>query len=259
MTDSLQGTIMDRDRLKDIQTADLSESQVNEDFVLWLKTKGPNYLLIIMIVIAGYLFFINYQQSKDAYRAEAWIAYIEASTTGLPASNEDIAQTYADVDALHSLGLLSAADGYMRSVISGQTLESNADITVILSEEDRSFYLQKADGLYAKVIETDNKSDEHTILTVSGMNGRAAVAESKGDIESAKRFYESVISRSKNSFPALAAQAQSRIDTLDVLVEKVVLPTDAEVTARNNQTLQRDPTPINMTIDGLTDLSESGQ
>jgi hypothetical protein len=38
---------MDRDRLKEIQTADLSESNVNEDFVQWLKTKGPTYLLII--------------------------------------------------------------------------------------------------------------------------------------------------------------------------------------------------------------------
>jgi hypothetical protein len=91
------------------------------------------------------------------------------------------------------------------------------------------------------------------------MNGRAAVAESQGDIESAKGYYEDVISRSKSFFPALATQAQSRIDTLDQLTEKIVLPTDAEVTARNNQSLQRDPTPINSTIEGLSDLSESGQ
>ena len=63
---------MDRDRLKDIQTADLSESNVNEDFVHWLKTKGPSYLLIVIIVIVSYLFFVIYQKGKMAHRAEAW-------------------------------------------------------------------------------------------------------------------------------------------------------------------------------------------
>ena len=53
---------MDRERLKDIQTADLSESHVNEDFVHWLKTKGPSYLLIIMIVIVAYMFVVKYKQ-----------------------------------------------------------------------------------------------------------------------------------------------------------------------------------------------------
>ncbi len=72
---------MDRDRLKEIQTADLSESNVNEDFVLWLKTKGPTYLLIIMVVIAAYMFFVRYQQGEQAFRAEAWIEYIEANAS----------------------------------------------------------------------------------------------------------------------------------------------------------------------------------
>ena len=56
---------MDRDRLKEIQTADLSESNVNEDFVRWLKTKGPSYLLVVMVVIVGYLFYIRYQSNQS--------------------------------------------------------------------------------------------------------------------------------------------------------------------------------------------------
>ena len=93
---------MDRDRLKDIQTADISESNVNEDFVQWLKTKGPTYFLVFMLVIAGYLFFIRYQQGQSAHRTEAWIAYLEARVSGLPASHEDVAQTYADVDSIRA-------------------------------------------------------------------------------------------------------------------------------------------------------------
>lgn len=250
---------MDRERLKDIQTADLSESNVNEDFVLWLKTKGPTYLLMFMVVIAGYMFYLRYQQGNTAHRAEAWLAYIDASASGLPASHEDVAQTYSDVDALHTLGLLSAADGYMRSVIIGQTLGSTENITTILSTEDRSFYLQKADGLYSLAIANDDNSEELTILAVSGLNGRAAVAESMGNIDAARGYYESVIVRSQSQYPSLASQAQKRIDSLDILAEAVVLPTDAEVTARNNQILQRDPAPINTSIDALSNLIEPGQ
>ena len=250
---------MDRDRLKDIQTAELSEGQVNEEFVHWLKTKGPSYLLIIMIVIVAYMFLVKYQQGKEAHRAEAWVAYIEASGAGLPASHEDIAQTYSEIDGLHSLGLLSAADGYMRSIISGQTIGSNANITTLLSAEDRTFYLAKADALYAQVVAVDDNLPQTTIFAVSALNGRAAVAESSGNIDAARGYYEAVITRSQNTYPALATQAQSRMNSLDVLAEAVILPTDAEVTARNNQILQRDPAPINTSIDALTDPTETGQ
>ena len=250
---------MDRDRLKEIQTADLSESNVNEEFVHWLKTKGPTYLLIFMLVIAAYLFFVRYQQGEQAYRAEAWIEYIEASVSGLPASHEDIALSYSDVDSLYNLGLLSAADGYMQSVITNQTVGSNANIATVLSAQERTFYLEKADALYNRVILSDDNSPELTLFIITGLNGRAAVAESNGDIDAAKGFYELVISRSKSQFPALGTQAKSRINTLEFLTQAIALPTDAEVTARNNQVLQRDPAPINSTIEAITDLTEPGQ
>ena len=40
----------DRERLKEVHATDLTESRVNEDFVDWLKTKGPTYLLAILVV-----------------------------------------------------------------------------------------------------------------------------------------------------------------------------------------------------------------
>ena len=35
------------DRLKEVQTTDLTDSRVNHDFIDWLKTKGMNWLLLI--------------------------------------------------------------------------------------------------------------------------------------------------------------------------------------------------------------------
>ncbi len=247
---------MDRDRLKDIQTADLSESNVNEDFVHWLKTKGPSYLLIVMIVIVSYLFFVRYQQGKMAHRAEAWIAYIEAAATGLPASHEDVAQTYSDIDAIQELGLLTAGDAYLKAVVLNQTIGSSADFSSSLSDEDRTFYLEKADNLYSKVVAIDDKSDAASLFVVSALNGRAAIAESRGDVESAKQFYESAAARIENLYPALATQALARASNIDFLANEINLPTDADVSARNNQVLSRDPKPVNSTIDILTDITK---
>jgi hypothetical protein len=246
---------MDQDRLKDIQTADLSDSNVNEDFVHWLKTKGPSYLLIVMIVIVSYLFFVRYQQGETAHRAEAWIAYLEAQASGLPASHEDVAKSYADIDSIEALGLLSAGDAYLKSIVTGLAIGSNTDISSALAEEDRTFYLEKADNLYAMVVQLDDETPASALLTVSALNGRAAIAEATGDVDRAEGFYINVITRIEDQYPALAQQAQSRINTLVPLATETVLPTDAEVSARNAQLVPRETVPENTSIDGLSDLT----
>lgn len=249
---------MDRDRLKDIQTADLSESNMNEDFVLWLKTKGPTYLLFFMVIVAAYLFYVRYEQGKSTYRAEAWIAHLEAVASGLPASHEDVAVTYADVDSIEGLGYISAGDAYLKSYVLNKTVGNTQDGTATpLSEDDRSFYLEKADALYGKAIALDDNSPQSTLIVICGLNGRAAVAESKGDIESAEAFYNQVISRVSDQYPALATQAEARISGLSNLTVAIQLPTDAEVSAQLNRTESRDATPNNTTIDALSELTDT--
>ena len=249
---------MDRDRLKDIQTADVSDSQVNEDFVHWLKTKGPGYFLVFMLIIVGYLFFVRYQQGQASHRAEAWYAYLEARVSGLPASHEDVAQTFADVDSIEALGILSAADAYLQSVVLNRTIGSNANFSTSLTEDDRTFYLQKAANLYGSIVANDDKSATTTLLIVSGLNGQAAVAEAQGNVEAAKNYYQAVVERIGDQYPALAAQAMSRIESVDSLATPIELPTDVEVTARNNQVLRRNPDPINTTLDALNDIIDAG-
>ena len=249
---------MDRDRLKEIQTADLSQSNVNEDFVLWLKTKGPSYLIIIMIIIVAYLFVVQYKRGKANYRAEAWIAYLEANASGLPASHEDVALTYADVDSIGVLGLLNAADLYLRSVILNRTIGISTNTAATLTTDDRTFYLEKADDLYRRVVALEIDNDISILFVVSGLNGRAAVSEATGDIDAARGFYETVIARVETEYPSLANQAKKRIETLAPLAIAMQLPTDAEVTARNNQVMQRYPIYPNAAIAELIDLTDSG-
>ncbi len=249
---------MDRDRLKDIQTADLSESNMNEDFVLWLKTKGPTYLLFFMVIIAAYLFYVRYEQGKKTYRAEAWIAYLEAVASGLPASHEDVAVTYADVDSIEGLGYISAGDAYLKSFTLNKTIGNAQDANATsLSEDDRSFYLEKADALYSKAVALDDSSPQSTLIVISGLNGRAAVAESRGDVKNAEQFYTQVINRVSDQYPALATQAEARINGLQNLTVAIQLPTDAEVNTQLGKTESRDANPNNTTIDVLSELTDT--
>ena len=56
---------MDRDRLKEVHQTDLTEGKINEDFVDWLKTKGPTYLLVVLIGLAAWLFIVRFRQQKQ--------------------------------------------------------------------------------------------------------------------------------------------------------------------------------------------------
>ena len=69
---------MDRERLKDVQTSDLKDDRLNEDFVVWLKTKGPTWLLMILVAVVAYLYIVNWKQGQINYRNEAWIPLAQA-------------------------------------------------------------------------------------------------------------------------------------------------------------------------------------
>ena len=67
-----------------------------------------------------------------------------------------------------------------------------------------------------------------------------------------------MITRAGEQYPALVLQAKSRLETVDLLATSIELPTDFEVTARNNQVLRRNIDPVNSTIDALTDIIDAG-
>ena len=51
---SLEFSVMD-DRLKQVQTTDLTDSRLNHEFVAWLKTSGMNYLLMLLLIACAFL------------------------------------------------------------------------------------------------------------------------------------------------------------------------------------------------------------
>ncbi|MDP6987339.1 MAG: hypothetical protein QGG74_04770 [Phycisphaerales bacterium] len=208
----------DRERLAEVHTTDLNEGKLNEDFVSWLKTKGPTWLLIIVAFVVAYLVMIRWQQQEARARDEAWL---ELMTTTQPASLEDVARRHAGVDAVADLARLNAADALLLDVQRGRTLSEDGQKTTDLTEETRAAHLSQAERLYGEVIAEDDGSTGRALATVSALNGLAAVLESRGDVAGARDAYTRAAARATTWVPALAAQATARAETADALSEDV--------------------------------------
>lgn len=222
----------DRNRLSQIEQTDLTESRINEDFVDWLKTKGPTWLLIVLVVITGYLLYNRWRQHQVAQVNQAWI---DLANTDRPESLEEVAETHSDIYAVPLLARGRAADAYLNAVLTGRDFSDDPALAPQLTDEQRSDYLSKADRLYESIVAgAAELDDDYDTLphVVYALFGRAAVAEAMGDIEAAKRIYEDAAQRAEVRYPALAQQARTRIENAEEAAKAVYLPGTAELPTR---------------------------
>ena len=63
------------------------------------------------------------------------------------------------------------------------------------------------------------------------MQGIAVVAESRGEIEEAQRWYESAAQRAEPFYPQLAVWARQRSSTADVYAQPITLPKNDQLPA----------------------------
>ncbi|MCP3903658.1 MAG: hypothetical protein GY715_08495 [Planctomycetes bacterium] len=232
---------MDRERLKEVHQTDLTESKVNEDFVDWLKTKAPTWLLVFLVAVCVYLGLVRFKQHRSDYRSEAWA---EFSAAELPGTFDDIANEYGDVGELALLARLEAADTLMRSVQNGLVLgvtppappgpgqpPTAVPADSILAAEQRTEYLDRAEGFYDQVLATGDEP-EMTVYVVGAMTGKAAIAECRGDAGQAIEWYGKAEQRAEATYPGLAETARRRAADAERNSRAVAFPTNAEAGAR---------------------------
>ena len=212
----------DRDRLAEVRQQDLNESRVNEDFVTWLKTKGPTWLLIVLAFIVAYLVMVRWQQQEARLRDEAWI---DLMTTTQAASLEDVANRHEGIDAVSNLARLMAADQLLQDLQAGRMLSEDGQVRTELDDDTRALHLQDAARLYEAVAATDDGTTQHTLMTVCALNGLAAIAECKGDLDAAAGFYTRASERAAGHLGPLAAQASARAASIDRLRGDVTFAT----------------------------------
>jgi len=233
----------ERARLEQIQQQQLTESRLNEDFLNWLKNKGPNYLFVVLLGLCGLMGWNWWQAKRTETRSVAW-----ADLTGatLPAALEEVAASYPTVDAVSSLALLRAADRYMASIQSGTRFDRQiSDPDYLVTPELRGLWLAEAERLYGQVISTTEASSrgsgerERAGFIISAHFGKAAVAESRGDLDLARAELDRAATVAQPHWAPLAKIARDRIASLDEVAAPLEFPKRADLPAP--------PTPGGMT------------
>jgi hypothetical protein len=248
----------ERDRLKDIHQTELLESRINEDFVEWLKTKGPSWLLLILVGVAVWIGFFRWREYKASHFSEAWAALLDCD---LPGAYEDVAARYADVPGLPQQAKRLGADALLAAVQRDSPLGADPTTpaaTEALTDAQREQYLSRAQGLYQDVINGDDDTLSMTIHIVSALQGMAVIAESRGEADEAGRWYESAAARAEPYYPWLAEQARKRAATAEEFMAAITLP------AQEDLPQGPPPEPMQPAVidDALRDLllpDESGQ
>jgi len=245
---------MDRDnRLNQIKETDLTESRINEEFLTWLKTKGLNWLLLVLVLLLGWMGWNIWEQRQAEARDAAWI---ELTAASLPVSYEEVASRHAGIDNVAALAHLSAGDRYLSSIQSGIRFDRTPDQEdARLDETTRAEFLDAADAAYRDALEAldaagPDPQGGFAPLRASAWFGRAAIAESRGDLENAEAALRKGRDAAGDRYPKVAAWADRRIAGLPDLADTLPIPSQADLPAP--ETL----TPLSPTIadDLLGDL-----
>jgi hypothetical protein len=119
----------------------------------------------------------------------------------------------------------------MRSVQTGKDLGADEASRVELTPERRTEHLDRADRLYREIVELDDQSAGKTLIVVTALTGRAAIADSKGDAAQAREFYNAAASRAGDAYPDLAAQARARAESVGTQPPPTSMPSQEQVQA----------------------------
>lgn len=231
-------SVTDKKRLSQVQTQDLTESRLNDDFVFWLKKHGMNTLLVILIAACAILGWNYWQRKQTEKTASAWSDVMSAT---LPESLEQAAKDHADVPQASMLALLRAGDLRLAQLQSGilepEIRDTAGTVTTPakpLDEAARKIAQDAADEDYTKAAEVAIKlaggdKSKAVLVMVQSLFGRAAIAESRGDFESAKRLLGEAETLSDKDWAPIAKLAKARIDGLVALAEPFTLPRNADL------------------------------
>lgn len=236
---------MDERQAQIRERAGLEESRLNVEFIDWLRKWGTPILMLAAVASGGVWLKNFYERSTKDKVDRAFTELHAASGRGNPNPDALIAVA-SEFDGVRSVGLLArleAADAYLKSVARGLKVGAvlatneqgqptgelrNADD--LLTPADRDEYLSRAAGLYAEVVQRAGRDEARTMLAVNAMYGLAAVHESKGELDEARRWYEQIIERTRGgTYDSHAKVAQRRIAGLDRLRQVPVLPEKAQV------------------------------
>lgn len=225
--DERQGQIKDR--------AGLDESRINEEFRDFLVKWGPRLLIVVALVALAFSGRRFLNQKADERTDEAFVQLALATSTDAtsPDTLLALAQQFDDVGAVAHVARLAAADAYLGAVRRGVVIGAQQSPMggypdeELLDAELRTSYLGQARQTYTLVA---NAGDAADVLKVRAHMGLAAVAESMGELDTARTHYERAATIDQQAgYGAMANVARARIASLDALVSPAALPATAQL------------------------------
>ncbi|MCL4209513.1 MAG: hypothetical protein HRU76_03200 [Phycisphaeraceae bacterium] len=233
---------MDRERLKEVQQTDLTDSKVNQEFVDWLRNKGPTWLLGILVVLVAWLGYDRYQQWRQGRQSAAFFDLEYATKVE---SLENVAIDHAGVASVPELARLRAADTHLTAAVNARDPDDGA---ITLDAEGVRKHLDKAEALFRQVLESVENDPRRLLFRLQALSGLATVAESAGRFDQARQRYDEIIRLAEPVYPLMASQIKARRDSLDGLKNVADLPERSSVPR---------PSPIDPLLRDLLDRGGS--
>jgi tetratricopeptide (TPR) repeat protein len=226
--------------------AGLEESRLNVEFIDFLKKWSTPALVVIAVVAIGYFGLLKYREYEKRAHDDAFMQLEAAATSGSPAGLLAVAADHPERAAIAELARLYAADLHLDAARSGLAPGAVADPatgrppeTDLLTPEQRSQQLDSAEKLYQLVVDRTIDKPAERQLGIGALYGLAAVAESRGKFDDARRHYERIIDvATKAGLEYEVSRAQSRIDSLPDLQVLPVLLAETDLPPRMSGTIQ---------------------
>ena len=227
-----------------------TESQLNRDFVDFLKKWSSPILFIIAAVVVGFWGLKQYRTAQDAKVAAAFTDLdaqlrLNSATQRNPipvGANPKIlmqvAQEHAGKGSVELVARLSAADAWLIGAIRGVQPGAEFDPATgalkdpkdLLSPADKKDFLERAAAEYKLVAEKTADKPDLVILFLRGKFGQAAVDETRGQFDAAVERYKVAEKAATDSlYNGLAKVARERAANMDKIKAVAPLPTDESV------------------------------
>lgn len=236
--------------------AGLEESRLNQDFLDFLRKWSTPILLVAAAGALGFVGWQKYHQAKKDTLDKA-LGELEAVSTSLtpsPDSLAAVATQYNGVGAVSALAHNQAGDSLMFSLQTG--LKAGAQINPdgspkeaadVLGDADRASILTQAASHYQQALDASEKNKAQRPITFGALFGLASIAESRGEMDQAKKLYERIIAlvdadpaitledgqpggkQGDKPFAMHATVAKHRIESLGNLGTPVVIVSESQL------------------------------
>ncbi len=218
----------DKRRLQQgLQTQDLTEGRLNDDFVFWLKKNGSNYLLVVLLAACAALGY-NYWNRKGIEKSS--LAWSELTQATMPEALEGVAKDHANVPQVAMIALLSAGDRRLGQIRTGELSPKTGDTpAVLLDDAARKITEDAAYDDYTKAAEiavklAGGKMENAITVVLPTLFGRAAICESRKDFEGSRKLLDEAASIAGSRWPSFADLAKWRAGETLALASPITIP-----------------------------------